>query len=122
MRELKRGRKLSREKDQRKALLKLLSQALILHGKIRTTEAKAKETARFVEKCITCAKKGGLGNRRYLLQFFGTRVVKKLVDDIAPAYKERAGGYTKIIRLGPRKSDGAKMAMIELTESNTKQK
>lgn len=114
MRKLKQGRKLSREKDQRKALLKSLARAIFLHEKIKTTEAKAKEASMFAEKCITRAKKGDLSSRRILAKYFSKDLVKKIVDEIAPKYKDRKGGYTRIIKLGPRKSDGAKMAIIEL--------
>ena len=114
MRKLKQGRKLSREKDQRKALLKSLARAIFLHEKIKTTEAKAKEVSMFAEKCITRAKKGDLSSRRLLVKYFSKDLVKKLMDEIAPKYKDRKGGYTRIIKLGPRKSDGAKMAIIEL--------
>ena len=114
MRKLKQGRKLSRKKDQRKALLKSLARAIFIHKKIKTTEAKAKEVSMFAEKCITRAKKGDLSSRRILVKYFSKDLVKKLIDEIAPKYKDRKGGYTRIIKLGPRKSDGAKMAIIEL--------
>ncbi len=116
MRKLKQGRKLSRKKDQRKALLKSLASAIFLHKKIKTTEAKAKEVSRFVEKSITRAKKGDLSSRRILVKYFSKDLVKKLIDEIVPEYKDRKGGYTRIIKLGPRKSDGAKMAIIELVK------
>lgn len=116
MKKRKRGRKLSRKRDQRKALLKTLASALILNEKIRTTEAKAKEVSRFVEKFITWAKKRDLASRRHLVNFFSPQIIKKLISEIGPRYKERSGGYTRIIRLGPRKSDGAKIAIIELVK------
>ena len=114
MRKLKKGRKLSRKRNQRKALLKTLSGSLFLHEKIKTTEAKAREVCRFAEKCITRSKKGDLNSRRLLAKYFSPKIVKKLVDEIGPRYKERKGGYTRIIKLGPRRSDGARMAIIEL--------
>lgn len=114
MKKLKQGRKFSREKDQRKALKKSLVRALFLHGKMKTTEAKAKEIAPYSEKMITKAKKGDLAARRDLAKTLSPKLVKKLVEEIAPKYKDRKGGYTRIIKLGPRKSDGAKMAIIEL--------
>ena len=117
MRKHKKGRKLSRKRDQRRALLKSLASALLLKEKIKTTEAKAKEVASFVEKQITRAKAGSLSSRRLLTRDFSPEVVKKLVNEIAPRYKERKGGYTRIIKLGPRKSNGAKMAIIELIKS-----
>ncbi len=114
MRKRKKGRKLSRKKGQRKALLKTLAVALILKEKIKTTEAKAKEMAGFIEKQITRAKKEGLPSQRLLRKLFSKEIVKKLIKEIAPRYKERKGGYTRIIKLGPRRLDGAKMAIIEL--------
>jgi large subunit ribosomal protein L17 len=114
MRHLKRGRKFSRKTDIRKSLLWGLVSALILKEKIKTTEAKAKESQRFVEKFITKAKKGDLFSRRFLIRYLPQKAVKKLVEGIAPRYKERKGGYTRIIKLGLRKKDAAKMAIIEL--------
>lgn len=114
MRKFKKGRKLSRERSQRKALLKSLARALYFKGKIKTTEAKAKEVSSFAEKCITRSKKGDLASRRILARYFSKDLVKKLVEEIGIKYKERKGGYTRIIKLGPRKSDGARMAIIEL--------
>lgn len=116
MRKRKRGRKLSRKKDQRKALLESLARELFLRGKIKTTEAKAKEISIFVEKEISKAKVGDLNSKRSLAKKFSPEIVKKIVNEIAPRYKERKGGYTRIIKLGPRKSDGAKMAIIELVK------
>ncbi len=116
MRKRQRGRKLSRKRDQRKALLKVLAVSLISKEKIRTTEAKAKELAPFVEKKISKARIGNLPSRRFLMRFFPEETVKKLIGEIGPKYKERKGGYTRIIKLGPRKSDGARMAIIELVK------
>jgi len=114
MKKLKKGRKFSRKKDQRRALLKSLARAVFLNGKIKTTEAKAKEVSIFVEKCITRAKKSDLSSRRILLKYFSKDLVKKLIDEIGVRYKNRKGGYTRIVKLGQRKSDGARMAIIEL--------
>lgn len=114
MNNLKKGRKLHREKDQRRALLNSLASSLVIHERIKTTEAKAKELSPFIEKKITRAKKGDIVSRRLLLKNFSQDIVKKLVTDIAPKYKERKGGYTRVVKLGIRKSDGAKMAIIEL--------
>lgn len=116
MRKLKKGRKLSRERDQRRALLKALASALILNEKIKTTETKAKEVSIFVEKEIHKAKIGDLNSRRLLAKKFPPGVVKKLIDEIGPRYRDRKGGYTRILKLGRRKSDGAKMAIIELVK------
>jgi large subunit ribosomal protein L17 len=114
MRKRKKGRKFSRKTDQRKALFKTLAASLILREKIKTTEAKAKELAVYIGKHITRGKVNNLSSRRFLLRFLPSATVKKIFDEIGPRYKDRAGGYTRIIKLGPRKSDGAKMAIIEL--------
>ncbi|KPJ73020.1 50S ribosomal protein L17 [Parcubacteria bacterium DG_74_1] len=116
MRKRKKGRKLSRKRDQRKALLKSLANSLLLKEKIKTTEAKSKEISRFVERQISRAKIGNLLSRRLLSNFFSPRIVKKLVDEIGPRYKEKKGGYTRVIKLGRRKSDGARMAIVELVK------
>ncbi len=114
MRKRVKGRVLSREKGQRKALLKALTQELMIHGKIMTTEAKAKEISSFAEKSITRAKADTVHSRRELSKFFSEKVVKKMVDEIGPKYRERQGGYTRIIKAGARRSDGARIAFIEL--------
>ena len=111
------GRHLSRPTEHRWALYRNQVTALLAHEKVTTTEAKAKEVASFVEKQITRAKAGSLSSRRLLTRDFSPEIVKKLVNEIAPKYKERKGGYTRIIKLGPRKSNGAKMAIIELIKS-----
>ena len=110
----RKSRKLSRKRDQRKALLRNLVRELFLKEKIRLTEAKAKEISIFAEKLIQKAKIGDLHSKKLLARKFSPEIVKKLVNEIAPRYKERKGGYTRIIKLGPRKSDGAKMSIIEL--------
>ena len=116
MRKRKKGRKLSRSSDQRKALRKSLMSEFFLRGKIKTTQAKAKEVQPIIEKFITIAKKGGLTQKRQLRKIFSVKIVKKIVDEIAPQFKERKGGYTRIIKKGLRKSDGAKIAIIELVK------
>ena len=109
------GRKLSRYRDQRIALLRGLAGDLIRHERITTTLAKAKETRVVAEKLITHGKKGTLHHRRLALaQIPDKKVVEKVFDEVAPRYTERAGGYTRIIRLGRRQGDGAAMAIIEL--------
>lgn len=110
----KKGRKLSRKRNQRRALLKSLARALFLKEKIKTTEARAREVSSFAEKQISKAKVANLSSRKLLVRYFSPEIVKKLISEIAPRYKERKGGYTRIIKLGPRKSDGARMAIIEL--------
>lgn len=114
MRHLKKGRKLSLKRDQRRALLRSLAANFLLKEKIKTTEAKGKELRPFVEKFITRAKKNDLASRRYLLRYFSKPIVKKLIEEIGPRYKNRKGGYTRIIKLGPRRSDGAEMVIVEL--------
>ena len=109
------GRKLSRYRDQRVALLRGLVSELITHERITTTLAKAKETRVMAEKLITHGKKGSLHHRRLALaQVPNTKVVKKVFDDVAVRYADRAGGYTRIMKLGPRNGDAALMAIIEL--------
>lgn len=114
MRKLNKGRKLNREKGPRNALLKSMAENFLIHEKIKTTEAKAKTIRPIVEKMITRAKKGGLANTRILAKELSQVIVKKLIKETAPRYVDRQGGYTRIIKLGPRSSDGAKMAIIEL--------
>ncbi|MDO8663657.1 MAG: 50S ribosomal protein L17 [Candidatus Wildermuthbacteria bacterium] len=116
MKKRKSGRKFSRETAQRSALFISLASSLFLKEKIRTTESKAKGVAGFADKQITIAKGNNVSARRLLVRFFTRDIVKKLVDEIAPKYKERKGGYARIIKLGPRKSDGARMAFIELVK------
>lgn len=114
MRKRKKGKKLGRERDQRKALKRSLAESLFKYEKIKTTLSKAKEIRGFVDGCITKAKKGDLSSRRYLDRFFDRDMVNKLVKEIAPRYQDRRGGYTRITKLGPRQSDGAEMSVIEL--------
>ncbi len=114
MQKRKKGRKFHRKSDQRKALFKSLARELFLKEKIKTTEAKAKEISRLVEKQISHAKSATLASRRRLLRSFSPSLVKKIIEEIAPRYKARPGGYTRIIKLEMRKSDGSKMAIIEL--------
>jgi large subunit ribosomal protein L17 len=115
MRHLKKGRKFGREKDQRRALMKSLVSSFLMLGRIVTTEAKAKELRPFAEKLITRAKNPSLANRRLLNSVLSEKVTKKLVD-LARNYSGRAGGYTRVIKLGARKSDSAKMAILELVK------
>jgi len=115
-------RKFSHTKPQRKALLKSLAQGLILHGRIKTTLAKAKELRPFIEKKITKAKIDNLATRRYLNRFFTKKAVDKLINDYGKIFFERPGGYTRIIKLPPRQNDSADMAIIELIKSNNKNK
>lgn len=108
------GKIFSRPKNQRIALFRSLATSLFLHGKITTTEAKAKELRMVAERFITAAKKNTMANKRMLARELSPETVKKVFGDIAPSYGTRNGGYTRITKLGPRKSDGARMAIIEL--------
>ena len=116
MRHRKTRHKLSRDKAHRKALLKNLSRELIEHERIQTSQAKAKAVKPEVERMITLAKRGDLHARRQLLSRLGQDkfMVHKLVEEIAPRYTERPGGYTRIIKLGPRRSDSTEMVLLEL--------
>ncbi|MBX4199994.1 50S ribosomal protein L17 [Candidatus Parcubacteria bacterium] len=107
------NRKFGRERSQRKALLKSLAHSLITKGKIKTTEAKAKELRPYTEKLVTLAKKQTPAARRLLEARVGKMAAKRAYVNIAPTYKERAGGYTRITKLVRRASDGAPMAVIE---------
>lgn len=113
MRHLKKGRKFGRERNQRRALMKSLASSFFMLGRIKTTEAKAKELRPFAEKFITRAKEPTPVNKRLLQKVFSPVVVKKIVE-LGNNFSGRAGGYTRIIKVGVRKSDGARMAIIEL--------
>ncbi len=116
MRHLNAGRKLNRSASHRRALFRNLVTALFERESIRTTDAKAKEVRRLAERMITLGKDGSLAARRRALAFIQTRaVVKRLFDDIAPRFKDRAGGYTRTIKLGIRQGDAAPISMIQLT-------
>jgi len=117
MRHLKAGRKLNRSAAHRRALFRNLVTALLERERIRTTDAKAKEVRRLAERMITLGKRGTLAARRRALTFIQSRrVVKRLFDEIAPRFKERAGGYTRTIKVGIRHGDAAPISVIELTE------
>ena len=107
-------RKFGRDRKVRTALYKSMSTALIDHGRVKTTVAKAKSLSQVVDKLVTLAKRENLNARRELTAHVGEKATKKLMGEIASANKSRPGGYTRIIRLGQRRSDGAEMAMIEL--------
>lgn len=115
------ARKLGRATENRMALLRNLASQLIIHERIETSEAKAKELKSVVEKMITLGKRGDLNARRQAAAFLFNQksedeetVIAKLFDDIATRYEDRQGGYTRVLKLGARKGDGAKMAIIEL--------
>ena len=107
-------RKFGREMGQRNALLKSLAVSLVRYGKIKTSEAKAKSLRPFVEKLVTHAKVGTIASQRLISSRLSSVVsASKLIKDIAPKFKTRAGGYIRIVKLPRRKSDGTKMAVIE---------
>ncbi|MFZ2484377.1 MAG: 50S ribosomal protein L17 [Minisyncoccia bacterium] len=110
------NRKFGREKDQRKALMKSLAYSLVLKGKIKTTEPKAKELRPYIEKLVTLGKKQTIASRRLLESRVGAGAAKKIAGPLSAEYKERAGGYTRITKLAPRVSDGSKMAIIEFVK------
>ena len=118
MRHRKAGRQLRRTSEQKLALLRNLATSLIEHGAIETTEAKAKELRPFVEKLITKARSGTLHDRRLAGRHVHKRAAAdKLFHDLGPRFATRRGGYTRILKTGHRKGDGAEMARIELIES-----
>ena len=117
------GKKLGRNSSQRKALLRSLVTSFVQKERIRTTLSKAKATRPIAEKMITLAKTNSLHTRRQALQYiYNKDAVKKLFEDIGPRFTERPGGYTRIIKLGPRAGDGAEMAILELVGSEFKKK
>ena len=108
-------RKLGRTSAHRKAMLRNLVTDLFREGRITTTDTRAKEARRQAEKMITLAKRGDLHARRQVLAYvYDETVVSRLVDEIAPKYAERQGGYTRILKLGPRQGDNAEMVFLEL--------
>ncbi|MBI4708816.1 MAG: 50S ribosomal protein L17 [Candidatus Portnoybacteria bacterium] len=113
MRHKKTGRKFGRERDQRKAFLKSLAVNLILKGRIKTTQARAKEMRTLVDRLITKTKKGGVPAARFAEKFLPKAAVKKLIQEVAPKYIDRAGGYTRTTKLSRRKSDSAEIVIIE---------
>lgn len=118
MRHLKAGRKLNRTGAHRRALMRNLVKALIQRGKIRTTDAKAKEMRRWAERMVTLGKIGSLHARRQAFAFLGSRqLVKVLFDEVAPRFQGRVGGYTRALKVGPRKGDGAPISLVEFTAS-----
>lgn len=114
MRHRKKRNKLTKTKNQRRAAYCMLVSSLILKERIITTDARARKIKPFVEKSISKAKKDTLANRRLLLKDFSQKVVDKLFKEIGPRYKDRAGGYSRIVKAGTRKNDAAAMTIIEL--------
>jgi large subunit ribosomal protein L17 len=111
----KRGPRLGGSASHQKAILSNLAQELFWDERVTTTVAKAKMLRPYAEKMITKARRGSLHDRRLILKAIeDTEVVTRLFDEVAPRYAERPGGYTRILRLGPRRGDGAEMAIVEL--------
>jgi large subunit ribosomal protein L17 len=111
------GKKLGRDSAHRKALYSNLAGALITHGRIQTTEAKAKAVRPFAERMISLGKRGDLHARRQAMSALRSNdVVHLLFSDVAPRFAERPGGYTRIVKLGPRQGDAAAMAYLELVD------
>ncbi len=123
MRHKVKGKKLRRPTDHRRALLRNLVTSLLEKERIKTTLAKAKAARPLAEKMITLGKKDTLHSRRLALKFiFKKEAVKKLFEEVGPRFSQRPGGYTRIVKLGPRSGDGAEMAMFELVGSEFKKK
>ena len=117
MRHRKKGRKLGRKNGNRKALLMNLASQLVIHKRIKTTDAKAKELRSFIEPLITLAKKDDLHSRRMVIKKLPHKnIVRTLFKEIAPKYVERPGGYTRIIKLGFRDNDRAPVSIIEFVD------
>ena len=109
------ARKLGRTTDHRKAMLRAMVTFLMENGKIETTVTRAKEVRSMAEKMITIAKAGDLHSKRQVYSYITKETVaKKVMDEIAPKYADRNGGYTRVTRIGPRRGDAAEMAVIEL--------
>ena len=123
MRHLVKKKKLGRNTAQRRALLRSLVTSFLEKERIRTTLAKAKAAKPLAEKMITLAKKDTLHAKRQTLRFIYKKpVVKKLFEEIGPRFSERPGGYTRIVKIGPRAGDGAEMAILELIGSEFEKK
>ena len=120
MRHQKKGRKLNRTASHRKALMMNMASSIVLNKRIRTTEAKAKELRGYVERLVTYAKKDSLHGRRLIQKKIpgsrGKKVANILIHEIAPAFSERNGGYTRITKLGFRKNDNAPVSLIEFVD------
>ena len=120
MRHQKKGRKFNRTASHRKALFSNLAESLVIHKKIRTTEAKGKELRTYIERLVTYAKRGDLHGRRLIQKKLagkrGKEVANILIHQIAPAYSDRQGGYTRLIKLNNRKNDNAPISLIEFVD------
>ena len=117
MRHMNQGRKLNRTSAHRKALFRNLVLSLVKHERIKTTDAKAKELRGFADRMVTLGKRGDLSARRLAFNFMQSRdAVKKLFDEIAPRFKERNGGYTRVVKFGFRRGDAASLSIIEFVD------
>src|SRR4051794_19271948 len=117
MRHRKAGRRLGMPTDRRIAMMRSLAEGLLIHEAIKTTEPRAKELRRFVERLVTLSKRGDVHARRIALRRLPNKLlVEKLFDVYAPRYRARPGGYTRIVKLAPRHGDAAPMARIEFVE------
>jgi len=116
MRHMNQGRKLNRTSAHRKALFRNLVLALLKHERIKTTDAKAKDLRHFADRMVTLGKRGDVAARRLAFNFLQSRDdVKKLFDEIAPRFKDRNGGYTRVVKFGFRRGDAAPLSIIEFT-------
>ena len=117
MRHLRKRGQLGVRTKHRRALLRNLTRSLVIHKKIKTTHAKAKQASAFADKMIQIAKRGDLHARRLLISRLGcAKTANTLIVEIAPHFKNRAGGYTRVLHLGPRQNDASEMALLEFTE------
>lgn len=110
------GRQFKRDTNERKALFKGLASSLVLHERIQTTEEKAKAVKPLVEKLVTTAKKGDLKAHSLLQPYLNAQALKKMMEDTGPRFKDRPGGYTRIIKIGPRLQDNASVVILEWVE------
>jgi large subunit ribosomal protein L17 len=117
MRHLNQGRKLNRTSAHRKALFRNLVLALVKHERIKTTDAKAKELRRYADRMVTLGKRGDLAARRLAFSFMQSRdAVQRVFDEIAPRFKERNGGYTRVVKFGFRRGDAAPLSIVEFSD------
>lgn len=117
MRHLRKGRSLHRSHSHRKSMLQNLAVSILVHERVQTTEAKAKEVRRLVDRIITWGKRGDVHSRRLTVRQVRDRtVVKRVFDELAPRYMERPGGFTRIIKAGFRQGDNAPMVVMELVD------
>ena len=114
MRHRRKGRKLGRQANERRALFRSLVKGLLGSGKVKTTEARGKELLRAADELVNLAKRGDLSARRRAAGILGSKAeVRELFTTIAPRYQERAGGYTRLVRVNPRRGDGAPMVIVQ---------